>query len=199
MRTGYKQSHYHQPRFNRGQSRFYGGRSRFYQDQYILNERIQIPNFRLIDDKGKQIGILSRQEAQTLAAEKFLDLVLIAPKADPPVVKLIDFKKFLYQEKKKQQEAKKSNKKNTIKDIKLSLFIGSGDLNRLIEKTKEFLKEGHQVRIGLLLKGREMGKKQMAFDLINQFINKIEEAGIAHPPRLQGRVMIAVIGRKKYE
>lgn len=173
----------HQPRFNRS--------------QYVLNERIQAPQLRLIDDKGKQIGVLSRAEAQTLAAEKALDLVLIAPKAAPPVVKLIDFNKFLYQEKKKEQEAKKGSKKSVIKDIKLSLFIGEGDFKRLADKTKAFLSCGHQVRIGLLLKGREMGKKPMAFDLINQFIAAVGDAVLSHPPKMQGRVVIAVISRQK--
>ncbi len=164
---------------------------------YILNERIQASTFRLIDDKGKQISILSRQEALNLSREKGLDLVLINIRTNPAVVKLIDFKKFLYQEKKKLKEARKGIKKNIIKNIKLSLFIGKGDLDRLIKKTQEFLNNGHQVRIGLLLRGREVGKKPLAFDLVNQFIKSIGEVSISMPPKIQGRVIIAVIGRKK--
>jgi len=172
-------------------------RKREHRPYYILNERIAASTFRLIDDKGKQIGILSRSEALNLSHEKALDLVLITNKVNPPVVKLIDFKKFLYQEKKKQKEARKGVKKSIIKDIKLSLFIGTGDLERLIKKSKEFLNDGHQVRIGLLLKGREVGKKSMAFNLINQFIKAIGEVTISTPPKILGRVIIAVIGKKK--
>jgi len=174
-----------------------GYKRREHRPYYILNERIAALTFRLIDEKGKQIGILSRPEALALSREKALDLVLITNKANPPVVKLIDFKKFLYQEKKKQKEAKKGIKKSIIKDIKLSLFIGKGDLERLIKKSRDFLNDGHQVRIGLLLKGREVGKKTMAFDRVNQFIKAVGEVTISTPPKILGRVIIAVIGRKK--
>lgn len=154
---------------------------------------------RVIDDQGKQIGILSRQEAFIMAQQKNLDLVLITNHVNPPIVKLIEFNKFLYQENKKQKEAKKGSKKSGIKDIKLSLFIGAGDLDRLIQKARTFLEEGHQVRIGLLLKGREMGKKQMGFDLINKYITTVGNVALSHEPKMQGRVIIAVIGRKKNE
>jgi len=164
---------------------------------YLLNERIPGFTFRLIDETGKQIGILSRQDALKLAEEKELDLVLITNKANPPVVKLIDFKKFLYQEKKKLKEARKGIRKSTVKDIKLSIFIGKNDLERLVKKAQEFIKEGYQVRIGLPLRGRELGKKPIAFDLINQFINLVGEVSITKPAKLEGRVITAIIGRKK--
>lgn len=164
---------------------------------YILNERISALTFRLIDDKGKQIGILSKQEALNLSREKELDLVLITDRTNPPVVKLIDFKKFLYQEKKKLKEARKGLKKSLVKDIKLSLFISRGDLERLKNRAKEFINEGHQVRLGLMLRGREVFKKPMAFSLINQFIASVGDVSISVPPKIQGRIIIAVIGRKK--
>ena len=156
-----------------------------------------MPTLRVIDEDGKQIGILSKQEALSVAQEKELDLVLIAPKANPPVAKVIDFKKFLYQEEKKQKEAKKGIKKSIVKDIKLSLFIGPADLERLINKAKEFLEEGNQVRLNLTLRGREIAKKNMAFDLIKKFISNLGEVNIAKEPRLEGRVIRAVIAKKK--
>ncbi len=164
---------------------------------YFLNHRIEAPTLRVIDEDGKQIGILSKQEALRVAQEKELDLVLIAPKANPPVAKVIDFKKFLYQEEKKQKEAKKGIKKSIVKDIKLSLFIGPADLERLINKAKEFLEEGNQVRLNLTLRGREIAKKNMAFDLIKKFISNLGEVNIAKEPRLEGRVIRAVIAKKK--
>lgn len=162
-----------------------------------MNHRIEAPTLRVIDEDGKQIGILSKQEALRVAQEKELDLVLIAPKANPPVAKVIDFKKFLYQEEKKQKEAKKGIKKSIVKDIKLSLFIGPADLERLINKAKEFLEEGNQVRLNLTLRGREIAKKNMAFDLIKKFISNLGEVNIAKEPRLEGRVIRAVIAKKK--
>lgn len=184
MRTDYRR----RPMQSRRQDKYH---------RYIINDRISASSMRLIDDKGKQIGILSREEACQMAQEKQLDLVLITNHVEPPIVKLIEFNKFLYQENKKQQEAKKGSKKAGIKDIKLSLFIGRGDLERLVKKARAFLEEGHQVRIGLLLKGREMGKKPMGFDLMNQYITTVGEVTISHQPKIQGRVIIAVIGRKK--
>lgn len=164
---------------------------------YYLNYRIEAPTLRVIDDKGKQIGILSKQESLQKAQERELDLVLIAPKANPPVAKIIDFKKFLYQEEKKQKEAKKGIKKSIVKDIQLSLFIGQADLERLINKAKFFFDEGNQVRLNLTLRGREIAKRDMGFALIKKFISHLDLINISKEPRLEGRVIRAVISRKK--
>lgn len=152
---------------------------------------------RVIDSQGKQVGVLAKQEALNLALEKELDLVLIAPKAKPPVAKLIDFKKFLYQEKKKEQEAKKGIKKSTTKDLSLSLFIGPADFERMVKKGKEFIDDGNQLRLNLTLRGRENMKRQMAFDVINKFIKELGEVNISKEPRFEGRVIRAVIAKKK--
>ncbi len=152
---------------------------------------------RVIDDQGKQVGVLAKQEALRIAQEKGLDLVLIAPKAVPPVAKIIDFKKFLYQEEKKLKEARKGIKKSIVKDIKLSLFIGVADLERLINKGKEFLEEGNQVRLNLTLRGREIAKKDMAFELIRKYIASLGEVNVSKEPRLEGRVIRAVVAKKK--
>lgn len=140
---------------------------------------------------------MSKTEALRLAQEKGVDLVLIAPQAKPPVAKIIDFKKFLYQEEKKEKSARKGIKKSVVKDLKLSLFIAEGDLIRMIEKGKEFLSEGNQVRINLTLRGREMGKRDMAFDLIKKYIAAMGEVNVSKEPRMEGRVIRAVIARKK--
>lgn len=164
---------------------------------YFINSRIQSPTLRVIDNEGKQVGVISKEEALKLAAEQELDLVLIAPKANPPVAKIIDFKKFLYQEEKKQKEAKKGIKKSTVKDINLSLFIAPADFERLVLKGKEFLNEGNQLRINLLMRGREIIKKKRAFEQVNKFISQLGEVNISKLPKLEGRVVRAVIARKK--
>lgn len=164
---------------------------------YILNEQINFPKLRIIDNLGKQIGIFNREEALKLSREKGLDLVLIAPKANPAVVKLIDFNKFLYQENKKNQKAKKGIKKSLTKDIKLSLFVGQNDLQRLIKKAEEFIKEGSQVRLLLVLRGREITKKEMGFNLINHFIKSLGEVNVSTPPKINGRTIISVISKLK--
>ena len=164
---------------------------------YFINHRIEAPSLRVISDQGKQIGILTKNEALVQAQEKGLDLVLIAPHAVPPVAKIIDFRKFLYQEKKKEQEAKKGIKKSVTKDLVLSLFIGPADFERLVSRGKEFIKQGNQLRLNLTLKGREIVKRDMAFVLIRKFISSIGEVNISKEPRLEGRVIRTVISKKK--
>lgn len=166
---------------------------------YVLNERIQGESFRVVDDQSKQIGVLPRFDALKMSGDAGVDLVLIAPHANPPVVKMIDFNKFIYQESKKQQEAKKGAKKSTTKDLKLSLFIGPGDRDRLIEKTKEFIEDGHQVRINLVLRGRELGKKPMAFDKMKQYIKDLGDVNVSTEPKMQGKLIVAVISKKKLQ
>jgi len=152
---------------------------------------------RVIDSKGKLLGVITKQEALLQAQERDEDLVLIAQHADPPVAKIIDFKKFLYQEEKKSKEARKGIKKSIVKDLKLSLFIGPADFDRVVKKGIEFLKAGNQLRLNLTLKGREMGKKQMAFDLIKKYITQLGEVNVSKEPRIGGRVIRAVVARKK--
>ncbi len=164
---------------------------------YFTNFRIEASTLRVLDEQGKQLGVVSKQEALRIAQEKDLDLVLIAPKALPAVAKIIDFKKFLYQEEKKQKEAKKGIHKSVVKDIKLSLFIGPADLSRLEEKGKQFLQEGHQLRLNLTLRGREIVKKSMAFDLVKKYITTLGETTVSKEPRLEGRVIRAVVSKKK--
>jgi len=164
---------------------------------YFTNYRIQAPTLRVIDSKGKQIGVISKEQAIRLAEEKDSDLVLIAPNAQPPVAKIIDFKKFLYQEEKKLKEARKGIKKSTVKDIQLSLFIAPADFERLVTKGKEFLEQGNQIRISLLMRGREITKKTRAFAVVNEFISRLGEVNISKPPKLEGRVIRAVLAKKK--
>lgn len=164
---------------------------------YAINMNIDAPELRVVDAESQQVGVLSRDEALSMAREREVDLVMIAAQAKPPVAKLIDFKKFLYQEQKKAQEAKKGVKKSVVKDIKLSLFIASGDLERLEEKTRDFLKDGNQIRLNLTLKGREISKKHMGIELLNVFISKLGDVNVSKEPRVEGRVVRAVIARKK--
>lgn len=167
-----------------------------YNYRYVINERIQGDTFRLINDQGEQIGVVSRIEALEYAKNNEVDLVLIAAHAQPQVVKAIDFHKFLYQEEKKSREGKKGQKKSGTKDIQLSLFIGEQDLERLRKKAQDFLQEGFQVRVKLPLRGRELGKQAMAHELIKKFISSLEDIMVAVEPKMQGRVIFAVVVRK---
>lgn len=187
MRTGNNNNRYYRrPSNNQSHGKF-----------YQLNMRIEAPELRVIDGEGGLIGVMKKEEALKVANEKQMDLVLIAPKAQPPVAKIIDFRKFLYQEEKKAKEAKKGIKKSIVKDIKLSLFIGSADLERMANKGKEFLEEGNQLRLNLTLKGREIAKREMGIKLLNDVITTLGDVNVSKPPRLEGRVIRAVVARKK--
>lgn len=185
-------------------SRPYGGRPHYRRPQehsthkyYVINFRIEAPTLRVLNPDGSQLGVMTKQEALNAAQTQELDLVLIAPQAEPPVAKIIDFKKFLYQEEKKQKEARKGVKKSIVKDVNLSLFIADADLERLKNKTIEFVTEGNQVRLNLTLKGREMGKRDMAFELLKTFISGLGEVNLSKEPKLEGRVIRAVVAKKK--
>ena len=152
---------------------------------------------RVIDENGEQIGVLSKQEALDLAKNRELDLVLIAAKANPPVAKITDFKKFLYNQEKKLKEAKKGAKKSGVKDVQLSLFIGPADFDRMVKKGKEFIDDGNQLRINLALRGREVIKREMAIDVVRKYIALMGDINISKEPRLEGRVVRAVLSKKK--
>lgn len=152
---------------------------------------------RVIDAKGEQVGVLTKQEALTLAGQQQLDLVLIAPKANPPVAKITDYKKFLYNQEKKLKEAKKGAKKGGVKDIQLSLFIGPADFERMIKKGNEFITDGNQVRLNLTLRGREIVKRDMALELMKKYIEQLGDVNISKEPRFEGRVVRAVVSKKK--
>lgn len=164
---------------------------------YITNYNISVSPLRVIDSEGNQVGVLTKEEAFQKAKDQEEDLILIAPNAKPPVAKIIDFKKFLYQEEKKLKEAKKGIKRSIVKDIKLSLFIAQGDLDRIIEKGREFLDQGNQLRLNLTLKGREMGKRDMGMALAKRYIESLGEVNISKEPRQEGRVIRAVVSKKK--
>jgi len=164
---------------------------------YTTNYNINVSPLRVIDNEGRQVGVLTKEEAIEKARSQEEDLILIAPNAKPPVAKIIDFKKFQYQEEKKLKEAKKGIKKSIVKDIKLSLFIAAGDLDRLIEKGKEFLTQGNQLRLNLTLKGREMGKRDMGLALAKRYIESLGDVNISKEPRQEGRVIRAVVSKKK--
>lgn len=147
------------------------------QDFYRVNWQIRAPTIRLIDDHNRQIGVVSLQEARKIAQEKSLDLVEVAPRANPPVVRLIDYTKFKYEQNKKQREARKKIKQGArVKEIQLSPFIGEADFKTRIERAKDFAQEGDRLRIVLKFKGRQITRKEFGYQLLERV--KQELAGI---------------------
>lgn len=157
---------------------------------------------RVIDSKGEQIGVLSRQEALDMAREQHQDLILIAEGANPPVVKLIELSKHKYREQQKRQEDAKSAKVSEVKEIRLSPFIAAGDLESRIAKTREFLEDGDKVRVVMRFKGRQVTKAddfgKRVFDHVFTAVSDLGRIEIE--PKLQGKFMsgqVTPLGKNK--
>jgi translation initiation factor IF-3 len=165
---------------------------------YRINYQITSPTLRLLDEDGKQIGVVSKIEALQKARELSLDVVEIASKAKPPVAKLIDYKKFKYQESKKERENKKKQKNVGIKELRLRPFIGQHDFDTRIVQAKEWLSEGNQVKINVMFKGREITRREFGFAVINRFVTTVGAEKTVREPHFEGRVLSAtVVGEKK--
>jgi len=133
-----------------------------------INNQITAPELRVADETGKQIGVISRDEALKLAQERGLDLVEVAPMAKPPVARIMDYGKFLYREEKEERKQRAKQKKDTLKIVRLSLNAGLNDLMTKAKRADEFLNDGFRLQIDLVLKGRakyqktfsDLGKKK---------------------------------------
>jgi len=163
-----------------------------------INHEIRAQKVRVIGEDKKQVGIMSVREALVLSQEKGLDLVEIAPQASPPVVRIMDYGKFLYEEHKKQQEAKKKQKQVKVKEVQLRPKIDIHDLEVKVRKIKEFFEDGNKVKIRLRLRGREMGKPELVKNLIEKLMKRLEDiAEVESPLKIEGRIGIMLLGPKK--
>lgn len=155
----------------------------------LINEEIRAKEMRVISADGEQLGIMSRGEALDLAEEKDLDLVCIAPKAQPPVCKILDYGKFKYEQQKKEKEAKKNQKVVEVKETRLSLNIDTNDFNTKLNQTAKFLAAGHKVKVSIRFRGREMAHSALGADVLKRFAEALPQASTDKPPVLEGRTM----------
>ncbi len=142
---------------------------------YRINHQITAPNVRLIDETAKQIGLVTIQEARQYSMDTGLDLVEIAPKAVPPVVKLISYSKFKYQEAKKLKAEKKGNKGGELKEIQMTPFIGQKDYEDRVKKTQNFLSTGNKVKLSIKFQGRQISHQEFGYNLLNKFKTDLSE------------------------
>ncbi len=166
--------------------------------KYKVNEMIRAKEVRLIGPDGKQIGIVPLSSALRMAEDYGLDLVEIAPTANPPVCKIMDFGEFLYQEAKKLKEAKKKQAVVEVKEVKLSPKTDKHDLEVKIKHILRFLEDKNKVKIRVVFKGREINHPELADKVFTTIFQAIEGKGqIESPPKLEGKQMVAVIGPVK--
>lgn len=165
---------------------------------YATNQFIKALELRVVDETGKQIGVMTKSEALRLAGERGLDLVEIAPMAKPPVGKIIDFKKFKYLEAKKEREGKASSGKVEIKEIRFSPFIAQGDLASRVERIKDILGDGDRVKIVVKFTGRQITKVEFGHDLIKKIMTALDGVATADGvAKLQGKQLFLILNPAK--
>lgn len=166
--------------------------------QYRVNNQISAAQIRVLDSEGKQVGVFTRDEALAKAREAELDLVEIASQAKPPVAKLIDFNKFLYQESKKRQEEKKKAKVSETKEVRLGPFMGDNDLQVMISRARGFLEDGDKVRLIVKFIGRQVTRPQFGHQILNKVFDALSDISkIDRDPKLEGKQLIAIISPEK--
>jgi translation initiation factor IF-3 len=165
---------------------------------YRINDRIFAQTLRVLDDEGKQIGILGKYEALKKARSEGLDLVEVAPLAKPPVAKIVDFKKFLYQEEKKKREEKRKAKLTETKEIRLGPFISDNDLTVMVKRCRDFLLESDKVRLVVKFRGRQITHPEFGNAVIRKVIEQVSDISkVDREARLEGRQIVAVLSPEK--
>ena len=151
---------------------------------------------RVIGEDGRSLGIMRKDQALRLAREAGLDLIVVADNMKPPTAKLADWGKYNYHKKKKRQQARqgKSHRSVGLKQMRFGVKIGVADRDVKLRKVKQFLDEGHKVRFTIMLKGREMQHKDLAFEMANQIIEQLAEHGsVEQAPRMAGRQISVIL------
>lgn len=165
---------------------------------YRTNERIFAKTLRVLDSEGKQVGVLSKEEALRLAREQEVDLVEIAPMASPPVAKLIDYKKFVYQVEKKKREEKKKAKVSETKEVRLGPFMGAADLENMRLRAQGFLEEGDKVRLVLKFRGRQITHPEFGRETMQKIIDGLATISkLDREPKLEGKQLISILSPGK--
>jgi translation initiation factor IF-3 len=164
----------------------------------LVNEEIREREIRLIDSDGEQLGIVPTKKAIDLAESKQLDLVMISPQGKPPVCKIMDYSKHIYEITKREKEARKNQKVINVKEIRFSPNIEEHDLNVKAKNAERFLNDGDKVKVTVRFRGREADYSGQGQKLLSQFAEKLKDSGdIEKPAKLEGRNMIMILKPKK--
>lgn len=164
----------------------------------LINEDIRAREVRLIDSDGEQLGIVSSKEANQIAFEKRMDLVLIAPQAKPPVCKIMDYGKYCYELQKREKEAKKKQKTIEVKEIRFSPSIDTHDLEVKARQANKFLKNGDRVKVSVRFRGRELGHTELGREVLDDFADLTSENGVIEKaPKMEGRNMVMFLEQRQ--
>ena len=164
----------------------------------MINEEIRDKEVRVIGEAGQQLGIMSAKEALALAEEAGLDLVKIAPTAQPPVCRIVDYGKFKYEQLRKEKEAKKKQKVTEVKEIRLSPNIDTNDLNTKMNAARKFLSKGDRVKVTLRFRGREMAHMNTSKHILDDFAQNLSDVAVMEKaPKVEGRSMTMFLTEKR--
>ena len=163
----------------------------------MVNEGIRARELRLTADDGSQLGVKSKQEALKLAEQANLDLVLVAPKAKPPVAKIMDYGKYRFELQKKQREARKKQKVINVKEVRLSPTIDTNDFNTKVKNARKFLTKGDKVKVSIRFKGRAITHKEIGREVLDRFAAETDDvATVESKAKMDGRSMFLMLAPK---
>jgi translation initiation factor IF-3 len=162
-----------------------------------VNNRIRVPQIRCVGPDGSQIGIISTREAMAMADSQGMDLVEIAPNAQPPVCRIMDYGKYKFEMEKKDKLAKKHQTATKVKEVQLRPNVGEHDYQTKLRHMREFLEEGHRVKVGLFFRGRENAHQEIGFEVINRVMKDCADLAIPEQaPKFLGRNLFMLLSPK---
>ena len=164
----------------------------------LVNEQIRLVQVQVISDSGEKLGVMSSRDAIALASEKDLDLVLVAPNANPPVCKIMNYGKYKFEQAKREKEAKKKQKALEIKELRITPNTEEHDFNFKVKNARKFLESGSKVKITVRFRGRELSYVKLGEDILNRFVEELSD--IATPekkPLLEGKNMFVILSQNK--
>jgi len=160
-----------------------------------INDRIRVPEVRLVGPKGEQVGVVKIEDALRMAQDADLDLVEVSPQSSPPVAKLMDFGKFKYEAAQKVREARKNQVNTVLKTVRFGLKIDGHDYGTKKAQIEKFLKAGDKVKVMVVFRGREQSRPEMGIKLLQKLAEEVAEFGaVESTPSIDGRNMVMVIG-----
>lgn len=163
-------------------------------DEHRINERIRVPQVRLIDEKGEQVGVVDTREALQMARDRGLDLMEVSATSSPPVCKICDYGKFKYEKKKKDHEARKKQTVIKVKEIQLRPQTEEHDLDYKFKNAKQFLEDGDKVKVTIMFRGREITYAENGFKMMKQLAELVKDiASIEAHPKLEGKKLIMIL------
>lgn len=159
-----------------------------------MNNEIRAREVRIIDENGEQLGVMPAREGWRLAQERHLDLVEVAPNADPPVCRLLDYGKFRYLQTKREREARRGRKTNEVAEVRVRPRIGTHDLDAKVRQTRKLLEEGNKVRLSVMFRGREITHPELGVSLLRGVADQLSDISkVERPPQMEGRFMVVIL------